>query len=211
MITIDETQLPQTLFVTDENGEKKLDYSKIKTQADVDAVLTSKNHVKDEFNAFKQKFKNVDVNKYNSLLANELEQNKDILANPVYKNLQGKYGELQTQLQGLQKEILRRDQQIADSELKQQIRSFKGVEPTAVDDILYRLKTSGVTKTERGFLNSDGLNVETLLSKLQTQAPHLFKRTVGLRDEEKFKNMQEAYKNNSLKDVLANCPTKQLK
>lgn len=208
MITIDETKLPENLFVTGEDGTKTLDYSKIKTQADVDAVLTSKNHVKDQLNAFKQKYKGVDLAKYNDLLANELEANRDILANPVYKNLQGKYGELQNQLQGLQKEIQRRDQQIADSELKQQIRSFKGVEPTAVDDILYRLKSSGVSKTERGFLGTDGNNVETLLSKLQTQAPHLFKRTVGLRDEEKYNNRQQAFKNNSLRDVLANCPTK---
>lgn len=212
MIQIDETQIPESLLVSNEDGTKTIDYSKIKTTTDVENVLNSKNHVKQELNELKQKYANIDVEKYNSLLANELEQNKDVIQNPVYKNLEGKYSELQNQFSTLQKEIERRDQELADSQLKDEIRKFKSVEVTATDDILYRLKSIGVSKTERGFLDKNGRTVDSILSEMQTQAPHLFKRTVGIKDSEREARLANAKTNSKgLKDILLNCPNVSIK
>lgn len=205
---IDETKLPQDLFVIDQEGKKTLDFSKIKTIQDVQNALNAKEHVKNELNTLKEKYKGVDLDKYNSLLAAELENNKDVLNNPVYKNLETQYNNLQTQLQSLQNEMKKRDEDIFKAELKDKIRSFKGVEVSAVDDILYRMTNAGFTKTEKGILSKEGQNVESYLENLKNDAPHLFKRTIGIRDQQRVERLQSATKNNSLLDVLKNCPRK---
>lgn len=204
---IDETKLPESLFVTGEDGKKTLDLTRIKSQADVDAVLQAKEHVKTDFNAFKEKFKNVDINKYNSLISNELEQNKDILANPVYKNLEGQYNTLKGQMTELQQQIEKRNQDIFDSELKDSFRKIKGIQETAIDDVLFRAKQAGFTKTEKGILDKNGITIDSFAESLKSSAPHLFKKAVGANDSERLQNLASAVKNNSLTDVLKSCPT----
>ncbi|MBO5853228.1 MAG: hypothetical protein J6Q61_00660 [Bacteroidales bacterium] len=52
----------------------------------------------------------MDLDKYNSLLNQELEANKDVLSNPVYKNLETKFQNLNDSYNQLKAEILQRDQ-----------------------------------------------------------------------------------------------------
>lgn len=203
---IDETKIPEGLLVVNEDGTKTLDYSKIKTTDDVENMRNSKQHVKNQLKALKEKYADLDLDKYNSLLNQELEANKDVLSNPVYKNLETKFQNLNDSYNQLKAEILQRDQQLINAELKDQIRNFKGIELSAIDDLMYRVTSSGFAKTEKGFLNKAGENVETFLDSLKGTAPHLFKRTISLQNNERSQNLLNASKNNNLREALRNCP-----
>lgn len=153
MIEIDETKLPAELLV-EVDGKQTIDFTKIKTQSDVDNVLNSKQHVKDELNNLKNLYKDVDVNRYKTLLAAELDQNKDVLQNPLYLNLENKLNSLQTQYNELQGELNKRDAALIDNELKDLLRNNKEIQPSAIDDLFNRVKIAGFKKTERGFLDA---------------------------------------------------------
>lgn len=206
MLEIDQTKLPESLFVINEDGTKTIDYSKIKSIQDVDNLERAKQHVKNELKALKDKYAGIDLNKYSELINAELQANKDILTNPVYKNLQTKYNALNQQLENLKGQLLKRDKDIQINELKDNIRNFKGIQPGAVEDILYRLQSNGFSKTEKGFLNNNGQNIETYLENLKKTSPHLFKRTIGLENDLRAQNLQTAFKSNNLMDALKNCP-----
>ena len=163
MIEIDETKLPDGLLV-EVDGKKTIDFAKIKTQTDVDNVLNSKNHVKNELNNLKEKFKDVDIERYQALLAAELDQNKDVLKNPLYLNLENKFNALTQQYQGLQAEITKRDEAIIDNELKDFLRANKELQTSAIDDIFNRCKLAGFKKTEKGFLDGSGKTVDSFVN-----------------------------------------------
>lgn len=205
MIEIDETKLPEGLLV-EVDGKKTLDFSKIKTQSDVDNVLNSKQHVKTELNQLKEKFKDVDLERYQALLAAELDQNKDVLKNPLYLNLENKFNTLTQNFNDLQKEITKRDQAIVDNELKDLLRNNKELQVSAIDDIFNRIKLAGFTKTEKGFLDQEGKGVESFVESLKTTAPHLFKQTSSSKyNVEAVKN---GLKNNDLQSLFANLQIK---
>lgn len=205
MLEIDETKIPAELLVEVE-GKKTIDYSKLKTQTDVDNVLNSKQHVKTELNELKERFKDVDVERYKALVAAELNQNKDVLNNPLYLNLDSKFNELNTKYAQLQAEILKRDQAIVDNELKDILRGNKEIQQSAIDDIFNRMKIQGFNKTEKGFLNQAGKNVDSFINELKSAAPHLFKQTASRRYNEE--QVKSSLKNNDLQSILANLEIK---
>lgn len=205
MIEIDETKLPQELLV-EVDGKKTIDFSKIKTQSDVDNVLNSKQHVKSELNTLKQKFKDVDIQRYKALIEAELDQNKDVLKNPLYLNMENKFNALTTQYQQLQAEITKRDQAIVENQLKELLRSNKQLIGSAVDDIFNRAKLAGFTKTEKGFLDPSGKTVDSFINQMKTSAPHLFKQSASkVYNQEAVKN---GLKNNDLQSIFASLTVK---
>lgn len=203
LVEIDDSLLNDDLkgLITGEGDKKTLDVTKLKSQADIDRILGSKRHVDDELSQLKAKYKDVDVDNYKSLLALQLEQNKDILSNPVYKNLETKYAQLDSQYAALQAEINKRDQALIDNELKELLRSFKDIQQTAVDDLFYRAKSAGFKKTEKGFLNEAGLNVESFVDSLKTTAKHLFKNTSSSKFNQE--NINNSLKNNDKNSLFA--------
>lgn len=146
IVEIDESLLNEDLksLITGSGDKLTFDVSKLKSQADVDRILGSKRHVDDELSQLKAKYKDIDVDNYQSLLALQLEQNKDILNNPVYKNLETKYSQLDSQYKALEAEINKRDQALVDNELKDILRSFKDIQQTAIDDLFYRTKSARI-------------------------------------------------------------------
>lgn len=205
MIEIDETKLPEGLLV-EVDGKKTLDFTKIKTQSDVDNVLNSKQHVKDELNNLKNKYKDVDLERYQTLIAAELDQNKDVLKNPLYLNLENKFNSLTNEFQTLQAEISKRDQAIIDNELKDLLRNNKELQTSAIDDIFNRCKLAGFNKTEKGFLDAAGKTVDSFVDGLKSSAPHLFKHTASKQfNTEALKN---SLKNNDLQSIFASLNVK---
>lgn len=202
---IDETQIPESLLVVNEDGTKTIDYSRIKTIDDVENMRNSKQHVKTQLKQLKEKYADIDVDKYRAFLTQQLEANKDVLSNPVYKNLETRFETLNQNYIALQNQIAQRDKELINAQLKDSIRAFKGIQLTALDDILNRVKLSGFTKTQKGFLNTSGQNIETFLNSLKETAPHLFKRTISLQNNERNQNLLNASKNNNLRQVLKNC------
>ena len=205
MIEIDETKLPEGLLV-EVDGKKTLDFTKIKTQSDVDNVLNSKNHVKNELNELKNKFKDVDLDRYQALVAAELDQNKDVLKNPLYLNMENKFNTLSQQYTELQAEITKRDEAIIDNELKDFLRSNKEVQSSAIDDIFNRCKLAGFKKTEKGFLDTTGKTVDSFVEGLKNTAPHLFKNTAT--KQYNMEAVKNGLKNNNLQDIFASLQVK---
>lgn len=205
MIEIDETKLPAGLLV-EVDGKPTLDFSKIKTQSDVDNVLNSKNHVKTELNQLKEKYKDIDIDRYQALIAAELDQNKDILKNPLYLNMENKYNALNQQYTALQAEITKRDEAIIDNELKDILRSNKEIQASAIDDIFNRCKLAGFKKTEAGFLDGEGKTIDSFIESLKGNAKHLFKQTSSTHfNTEAIKN---SLKNNDLANIFASLNVK---
>lgn len=204
LIEIDENAMNadiKALIVSD--GEKNtLDVSKLKSQADVDRILQSKRYVDSELSTLKTKYKDVDPEQYKELLAKELDANKDIMSNPIYKNLETKYNGLVSQVSELTKEIANRDAAIIDQELKEQLRANTSIQATAVDDLFYRAKTAGFQKTEKGFLNSEGQTLDVFIEGLKGTAKHLFKQTsISTFNKE---NLKQSLKNNDRTQLFAN-------
>lgn len=205
MIEIDETKLPQELLVEVE-GKKTLDFSKIKTQTDVDNVLNSKQHVKNELNTLKEKYKDVDLERYQTLVAAELENNKDVLKNPLYLNLENKFNTLTSEFQALQAEISKRDEAIIDNELKDTLRNNKELQASAIDDIFNRVKIAGFKKTSQGFLDAQGKTVDSFIEGLKNTAPHLFKQTAS--SKYNMEAVKNGLKNNNLQALFASLQVK---
>lgn len=207
-VEIDESNLNDDVksLIEEKDGKNVLDVSKIKSQADIDRILQSKRHVDEELTSLKNKYKNVDVDQYNSLLSNQLEQNKDVLNNPVYKNLENKFNTLTEQYNNLNNELEKRNQAIIDGELKDIIRANKEIQPTAVDDIFYRIKVAGFSKTEKGFLSKDGKTVDAFIDDMKSTAKHLFKYTPSSKFNQE--NLNNALKNNDKKALFENLKTK---
>lgn len=204
LVNIDENNLNEDLkaLLTGEGETKTLDVSKLKSQADIDRILGAKQHVDTELSQLKAKYKDIDVENYQNLLAAQLEQNKDVLSNPVYKNLEQKFNTLTSQYTSLQAEITKRDEAIIDGEMKELLRNNKEVQPTAIDDLFYRAKTAGFKKTEKGFLNTDGITLDAFVDGLKTSAKHLFK--VSSSSKFNQENINQSLKNNDRASLFQN-------
>lgn len=207
-VQIDESNLSEDLksFITQDGDKNILDVTKLKTEADVQRVLQAKQHVDSELTQLKQKYKNVNVDEYDRLMQSQLEQNKDVLNNPVYKNLENKFNTLTEQYNNLNNELEKRNQAIIDGELKDIIRANKEIQPTAVDDIFYRIKVAGFSKTEKGFLSKDGKTVDAFIDDMKSTAKHLFKYTPSSKFNQE--NLTNALKNNDRKALFENLKTK---
>ena len=203
LVNIDENNLNDDLkkLISGEGENKTLDVSKLKSQADIDRILGAKQHVDTELSNLKAKYKDIDVETYQNLLALQLEQNKDVLSNPVYKNLEQKYNQMNSQLTSLQQELTKRDEALIDGEMKQILRSNKEIQQTAIDDLFYRAKVSGFKKTEKGFLNADGITLDAFVDSLKSSAKHLFKVSSS---SSKFnqENINQSLKNNDKKTLF---------
>ena len=204
IVEIDDSLINEDLkSMITQNGDKSiLDVSKFKSQADIDRILQAKQHVDAELKTLKTKYKDVDLDQYNSLLSNQLEQNKDVLSNPVYKNLENKFNTLSNEYNTLKADLEKRNQEIIDQELKDQIRSNKDINQSAIDDIFYRVKAAGFSKTEKGFLNKEGKTVDAFLDEIKTTAKHLFKYTPSMKFNQE--NINGALKNNDRKALFDN-------
>lgn len=193
-------------LIEEKDGKYILDVSKIKSQSDIDRILQSKRHVDEELTNLKNKYRNVDVDQYNTLLSNQLEQNKDVLNNPVYKNLENKFNTLTSEYNTLKGEIAQRNAQLIDNEIKEVIRQNQSIQTSAVDDIFYRAKLAGFEKTEKGFLNKEGKTIDSFIEELKTSAKHLFKYTPTSKFNQE--NLNNALKNNDRKALFENLKTK---
>lgn len=204
LVNIDENNLNEDLkaLLTGEGETKTLDVSKLKSQADIDRILGAKQHVDTELSQLKAKYKDIDVENYQNLLALQLEQNKDVLSNPVYKNLEQKFNLLTSQYTELQSQITKRDEALIDGEMKELLRNNKEVQPTAIDDLFYRAKTAGFKKTEKGFLNTDGVTLDAFVDNLKTSAKHLFK--VSSSSKFNQENINQSLKNNDRTSLFQN-------
>lgn len=204
ILEIEDSKLTEDLkaLIVEEGETKKLDVSKLKSQADIDRILGAKQHVDNELRDLKAKYKDVDLDNYKNLLSQQLENNKDVLNNPIYKNLDSRFSQLTNDYNTLKSELERRDETIRDTKLKELIRSNSEIQPTAVDDIFYRAKINGFQETEKGFLNSVGKTVDEFIQELKPTAKHLFK--VSNQKIDNTEKIKSAVYNRDVKTIFDN-------
>lgn len=92
----------------------------------------------------------------------------------VSKYKDEEYNNLKAQLAALQDEKDQLVQKTLDSELKDELRKFKGVIPEAIDDILEKAKKVGFKKTEVGYLDTNGKTLENFFEDLKNTRPYYF-------------------------------------
>ena len=62
----------------------------------------------------------------------------------------------------------------SQNELKDALRTFKGVLPEAIDDVLEKALKAGFTKTELGYLDSNGKTLENFFEGLRSSHSYYF-------------------------------------
>lgn len=144
--------------VSVENEEKKTF-----TLEEVQALLNAKNHEKEAR-------KNLSAE--NKTLKEEIARLKG--NDSVEKFKEDEFNQLKAQLDALQKEKNELIQKNSENELKDALRTFKGVLPEALDDVLEKALKAGFTKTEVGYLDSNGKTLENFFEGLKSSHSYYF-------------------------------------
>lgn len=175
------------------------------TLEEVQKLLNAKNYEKD---ARKQ-------------LANENKTLKEELAKlkgneSVKKFEEDEFNNLKQQLAELQTEKDNLLKKQAENELKDQLRTFKGVLPEALDDVLEKALKAGFNKTELGYLDANGKTLENFFEGLKKTHSYYFgissnKNIIPESLQKQIDNakktgntlgmLQEAFKGINLKDL----------
>lgn len=81
---------------------------------------------------------------------------------------------LKQQLMDLQNEKENLLQMQAQNELKDALRTFKGILPEAIDDVLEKALKAGFKKTELGYLDTNGKTLENFFEGLKSSHSYYF-------------------------------------
>jgi hypothetical protein len=144
--------------VSVENEEKKTF-----TLEEVQALLNAKNHEKEAR-------KNLSAE--NKTLKEEIARLKG--NDSVEKFKEDEFNQLKAQLDALQKEKDELIQKNSENELKDALRTFKGILPEAIDDVLEKALKAGFKKTEVGYLDTNGKTLENFFEGLKTSHSYYF-------------------------------------
>ena len=112
-------------------------------------------------------------------LANENKLLKEEIAklkgeDSVSKFKEDEFESLKQQLADLQNEKDNLLKKQSENELKDVLRTFKGVLPEAIDDVLEKALKAGFTKTEVGYLDSNGKTLENFFEGLKSSHSYYF-------------------------------------
>jgi hypothetical protein len=92
----------------------------------------------------------------------------------VEKFKEDEFNQLKAQLDALQKEKDELIQKNSENELKDALRTFKGILPEAIDDVLEKALKAGFKKTEVGYLDTNGKTLENFFEGLKTSHSYYF-------------------------------------
>ena len=92
----------------------------------------------------------------------------------IEKFKEDEFNSLKQQLIDLQNEKENLLQMQAQNELKDALRTFKGVLPEAIDDVLEKALKAGFKKTELGYLDNNGKTLENFFEGLKKSHSYYF-------------------------------------
>lgn len=159
--------MPDDTQNVDQNAEQNVsvenDEKQTFTLEEVQKLLNAKNYEKENRKQLANE---------NKLLKEEIAKLKG--EDSVSKFKEDEYESLKQQLADLQneKETLLKKQ--SENELKDVLRTFKGVLPEALDDVLEKALKAGFTKTEVGYLDTNGKTLENFFEGLKTSHSYYF-------------------------------------
>lgn len=151
----------------DQNVEQNVSVEKEEKQTftleEVQKLLNAKNYEKEQR-------KNLSAE--NKTLKEEIAKLKG--DESIEKFKEDEFNSLKQQLAELQTEKDNLLQMQAQNELKDALRTFKGVLPEAIDDVLEKALKAGFKKTELGYLDTNGKTLENFFEGLKKSHSYYF-------------------------------------
>ena len=159
--------MPEDAQNVDQNVEQNVsvenDEKQTFTLEEVQKLLNAKNYEKENRKQLANE---------NKLLKEEIAKLKG--EDSVSKFKEDEYESLKQQLADLQNEKDSLLKKQSENELKDALRTFKGVLPEALDDVLEKALKAGFTKTEVGYLDSNGKTLENFFEGLKSSHSYYF-------------------------------------
>ena len=191
---IDESLIPDELKVTSEDGSVTIDFSKMKTQKDIDNLTSALEKRVTERNNEIAKLK-TRLQEHKSETTST--KSADFLA------LQNQFNELKSQFEAEQQEKIKLQNKVVESEFKDFVLKDKDVNKDASTEFFNRVNREGFTKTEVNgkidWINKTGKSVNQFINELKTTEKFWFN---GSKSSTSNLSYEDAEKNNDIRGMI---------
>ena len=192
---IDESLIPDELKVTNEDGSVTIDFSKMKTQKDIDNLTIALEKRVTERNNEIAKLK-TRLQEHKSETTST--KSADFLA------LQNQFNELKSQFEAEQQEKIKLQNKVVESEFKDFVLKDKDVNKDASTEFFNRVNREGFTKTEvNGKIdwinNKTGKSVNQFINELKTTEKFWFN---GSKSSTSNLSYEDAEKKNDIRGMI---------
>ena len=191
---IDESLIPDELKVTNEDGSVTIDFSKMKTQKDIDNLTIALEKRVTERNNEIAKLK-TRLQEHKSETTST--KSADFLA------LQNQFNELKSQFEAEQQEKIKLQNKVVESEFKDFVLKDKDVNKDASTEFFNRVNREGFTKTEVNgkidWINKSGKSVNQFINELKTTEKFWFN---GSKSSTSNLSYEDAEKKNDIRGMI---------
>ena len=192
---IDESLIPDELKVTNEDGSVTIDFSKMKTQKDIDNLTSAlEKRVTERNNEIAKLKTRLQEHKTDTTST----KSADFLA------LQNQFNELKSQFEAEQQEKIKLQNKVVESEFKDFVLKDKDVNKDASTEFFNRVNREGFTKTEvNGKIdwinNKNGKSVNQFINELKTTEKFWFN---GSKSSTSNLSYEDAEKKNDIRGMI---------
>lgn len=195
---IDESLIPDELKVTNEDGSVTIDFSKMKTQKDIDNLTSALEKRVTERNNEIAKLKTRLQEHKSETTSTTSTKSADFLA------LQNQFNELKSQFEAEQQEKIKLQNKVVESEFKDFVLKDKDVNKDASTEFFNRVNREGFTKTEvNGKIdwinNKNGKSVNQFINELKTTEKFWFN---GSKSSTSNLSYEDAEKKNDIRGMI---------
>lgn len=194
---IDESLIPDELKVTNEDGSVTIDFSKMKTQKDIDNLTIALEKRVTERNNEIAKLKTRLQEHKSETTSTTSTKSADFLA------LQNQFNELKSQFEAEQQEKIKLQNKVVESEFKDFVLKDKDVNKDASTEFFNRVNREGFTKTEVNgkidWINKNGKSVNQFINELKTTEKFWFN---GSKSSTSNLSYEDAEKNNDIRGMI---------
>ena len=194
---IDESLIPDELKVTNEDGSVTIDFSKMKTQKDIDNLTIALEKRVTERNNEIAKLKTRLQEHKSETTSTTSTKSADFLA------LQNQFNELKSQFEAEQQEKIKLQNKVVESEFKDFVLKDKDVNKDASTEFFNRVNREGFTKTEVNgkidWINKSGKSVNQFINELKTTEKFWFN---GSKSSTSNLSYEDAEKKNDIRGMI---------
>ena len=194
---IDESLIPDELKVTNEDGSVTIDFSKMKTQKDIDNLTIALEKRVTERNNEIAKLKTRLQEHKSETTSTTSTKSADFLA------LQNQFNELKSQFEAEQQEKIKLQDKVVESEFKDFVLKDKDVNKDASTEFFNRVNREGFTKTEFNgkidWINKNGKSVNQFINELKTTEKFWFN---GSKSSTSNLSYEDAEKKNDIRGMI---------
>ena len=192
---IDESLIPDELKVTNDDGSVTIDFSKMKTQKDIDNLTSALEKRVTE--------RNNEITKLKTRLQ-EHKSETTSTKSADFLALQNQFNELKSQFEAEQQEKIKLQNKVVESEFKDFVLKDKDVNKDASTEFFNRVNREGFTKTEvNGKIdwinNKTGKSVNQFINELKTTEKFWFN---GSKSSTSNLSYEDAEKKNDIRGMI---------